>query len=195
MSPTARNQRRLLQDLANMSDSGFKEFQRKWSRLFDYTRRVLLHRRDELRHLWQVEAGVGSIGEWPGDADDDWLESIPPMMLTPRTKKLQDRNGREFGRLADFVGVCNQWLRLERCQTFKVIENKDGLARIAPNDRCLPVVLVIACVRFRELMKVCGTCQRFFIGSRRDAKFCSEECAKPAKRESKLRYWHRKQHR
>jgi hypothetical protein len=173
-----------------MPDSGFQEFQKKWGKYFDYSRKELLHRRDELRHLWQVEAGVGSIEEWPFHADDDWLERIPAMRLTARTKKLHDRGRRAFGRPADFVGICNHWLRLER-QTVHVIENKDAVPRIVPNNRCLPAILVVSCVRFRELMKVCSTCQTFFIARRRDAKFCSEECAKPAKREAKLRWWHR----
>jgi hypothetical protein len=180
----------LLRDLANMSDSSIREFQKKWSQLFDYSPKVLLRRRDELRLLWQIEAGVGIIGDLPNDATDDEWEHIPPMVLTVRTKRIRDRIWREFGRPADFVGVCNQWLRLER-QTFQVIANKDDLARIFPNNRCLPAVLVVACVRFRDLMKVCGTCHVFFIATRRPAKFCSKECAKPAKREAKLRWWHR----
>jgi hypothetical protein len=39
--------------------------------------------------------------------------------------------------------------------------------------------------------EVCGTCQTYFIANRRDAKFCSAKCAKPAKREAKLRWWRR----
>lgn len=161
----------LLQGLANMADSGFKEFQEKWKRHFDYSRKELLNRRDELRMLWQVEC----------------CEHIA---LTAHTKRLRDKIWREFRRPADFVGICNHWLRLER-QTFQVVTTKQGVDRIAPNDHCLPAVLAVACVRFRELMKVCGTCQAYFIAKRRDAKFCSAKCAKPAKREAKLRWWHR----
>ncbi len=166
-----KNQSALLQDLANMPDSGFHNFQANWGIRFDYSRKALLQRRDELRLLWQVESGAN-------------------ITLTSRTKRLREQMWREVGRPTEFAWICNHWFRLER-QIIQVVENKKGLARIVLNDHSLPAVLAVACVRFRELMKVCGTCERFFIAKRRDAKYCSTACAKPAKREAKLRWWHR----
>src|SRR5262245_42165371 len=90
-----KNQSTLLQDLANMPDSGFRDFQRKWGRQFDYSLKALLQRRDELRLLWQVEAGANIV-------------------LTNRTKRLRDQIWRELGQPAEFTWICNHWLRLER---------------------------------------------------------------------------------
>src|SRR5690349_905848 len=107
-----------------MPDSRVQEFQSKWGKYFNYSRQELLYRRDELRWLWQVEAG------------DD-------LKFTVRTKRLREQMWRELRRPAEFTWICNHWLRLER-QSFHVVATKQGLAGLSANDRCLPAILSIA---------------------------------------------------
>jgi hypothetical protein len=63
------------------------------------------------------------------------------------------------------------------------------------NPRCLPAVLALACIRHAGHFGYCrnhSCAAPYFFTRRRDQRYCSPDCAWPAKKEAKLRWWHKK---
>lgn len=60
------------------------------------------------------------------------------------------------------------------------------------NPSCLSIMLASHCSAVKDKMTRCENkrCARLFFKIRSDQKYCCQECAEPAKREAKLRWWH-----
>jgi hypothetical protein len=85
--------------------------------------------------------------------------------------------------------ICEHWLRGDR---------NGGLCihwssrQIKANPTFLGTVLAIACVYHSPYLRICrnSDCRaRYFIAARKDQKYCSPECAEPAKLAAKRKWW------
>lgn len=182
----------LLCELANMHDSGvarFRAFYRKnpdlhrWDR---YSDDDLLNFRDELRLLWECDAAGKQLDlegcrayvpDWNSSRGRRHAEALNALVDQSSEATVQE-------------AICNAWLRCER-QSVAVIWTKRKKA-IAPVRHCLPAVLALGCVQNAGHLNVCANqhCPvPYFFSKRKDQKYCSDECAAPAKREAKRRWW------
>ena len=157
-----------------MSEDGIGRFRRFYekppTRYGRYSDEELLTLRDELRALWRYQA-------------ERCAE------FTTRTRKIHETYER-VPELPLQKIICEHWLRYERLP-FEVTWTKQQ-KRIRANPQCLPAVLAWACVLHARNLKFCKNpdCEcRFYLASRKDQKFCSAECAAPAKRAAKRRWW------
>ena len=86
--------------------------------------------------------------------------------------------------------ICQGWLSQEKGGI--VVEWAWTEKRIKANPRSLPTVLAFACVHHAQQLGFCWNTEcanRCFIASRNDQRYCSPECARPAKRAAKRRWW------
>lgn len=170
--------RRLLLDLSNTSDEGLAVFRRKWNWLYrGYKNDELLRLRNELRMLWKWTARV-DIAEY---SHDPWLLTIDDddQLFAPGS-------GDSAGQV-----ICQQWLSREKRSI--LVDWTPTEKRMRANPQSLPAVLAWACVQHAEHLGLCRNLEcanRYFIESRKDQRYCSPECAAPAKRAAKLRWWH-----
>jgi hypothetical protein len=178
----------LLVDLANMRDDGITAFRRKWDAYYErYSDDFLLTRRDELLMLWSKR-----FSRLPATLSSKDFEESIGLQVSARMHKLYDNWQTCLPEpLEQFI--CEHWLALER--TALVVAWSPSEKRIKANPSCLPAVLAWACVFHAKHLRICRNSefcpQRYFLGSRRDQRYCSEECAVPAKRAAKLRWWHK----
>jgi hypothetical protein len=182
----------LLFDLANMRDDGVRGFRKTWNGLYRrYSDRELLAYRGALRLLWQDAAPVDEA-ELRDQLASPTLEEVCAGMTGPQERLFKAwlsgpyRAGESLQQM-----LCEGWLRAE----------KDGLLvdwtpsrkRIRANPRSLPTVLAWACVHDAEHLGFCfnpGCPHPYFIVSRKDQRYCSPDCARPAKKAAKLKWWH-----
>jgi hypothetical protein len=123
-------------------------------------------------------------------AEKDWENPIE-IPLTKRTAALYEKAEARFPDPLEQV-ICEHWLR-QKGQRWNVIWTARE-KRMKADPRFLPSVLALGCLQYADLLCVCRNLEcpaRFFIGSRGDRKYCSEECARPAKRAAKLNWWHK----
>jgi hypothetical protein len=180
----------LLVELANMRDDGIVAFRRKWVKYYArYSDDELLTRRDEVLMLWSKR-----VSRLPATLPfADFEESIGHQ-LSDRAHKLYDdwQSGLPVP-LEKFV--CEHWLAMERDVLVVAWDSKEK--RVKANPSCLPAVLAFACIIHANSLRICRNVgfsprcpQRYFLGRRRDQRYCSEECARPAKKAAKLKWWH-----
>lgn len=183
--PDATTQR-LLVEVANLRDDGIPRFRKDWNRFFDrYNEERLLKRRDELRLLWTHRSSRLPKGFTKKDFDE-----ATPTQITQRTKRLYEGwEARSSQPLEEFV--CQHWLDLESGGW--LVRWSGSERAIRANPRCLPAVLTWACIHHARCLGVCrnNDCPApYFLLRRTDQKYCSDVCARPAKRAAKLRWWH-----
>jgi hypothetical protein len=181
-----RPERALLFDLANMrDDGGIAPFRRKWDRFYaGVSDDELLMRRDELRLLWRPRFS----------RLDELLEH-----LETKGSAVIDRSAglREFA--ADTYPaepvekiVCGHWLK--QAKDPWIVKWSRNQRQLGANPRILPAVLALACIRHADRFGFCRNprCPApYFFIRRRDQRYCSADCAGPAKKEAKLRWWHK----
>jgi hypothetical protein len=165
---------RLLTDLANMRDEGIRNFRKRWGLYAERSDEVLIHRRDELQLLWRENASLVDsewrMTEFQGRAYDGWLEHRPGYSLEEL--------------------ICEDWLSLDKSGLH--VDWTPKMKGIRPEASSLPKVLVWACLMHAERLAVCRNLEcptPYFIANRNDQRYCSQECASPAKRAAKRKWW------
>jgi hypothetical protein len=172
---------RLLADLVLLDPGSMGRFRKRWSKLYQrYSDTELLKRRDELRYLWHQVA-----------PSRPFLHIENLFRHTEHTERLENDYGYSGApdrgvRLPQFI--CEHWLRSE----------KDGLyvdwraRQIKARPTSLTTVLAIGCLYHSPYLRICQNSDcavRYFIAARKDQKYCSPECAEPAKLEAKRKWW------
>jgi hypothetical protein len=173
----------LLRDLANLRDDGIKRFRNRWDqfygRLSDYE---LLQRRDELRILWTAQ-----FCKIDTDKPGGFAEAIP-FEETHRTDAITEAL-KHFPEDPLEKVVCDHWLRRSKHPwTVEWGKRKRCLA----HPYSLTDVLALACIRHSDRFGVCHNVKcvaPYFFKRRRDQLFCCYECAWPAQKAAKLRWW------
>jgi hypothetical protein len=173
--------RLLLSDLVLLDQRSIAVFRKCWNKLYRrYSDAELLKRRDELRYFWHQVA--------PSRRFMRMEDLFQPTEHTEHIDNDYDYSGApDRGiRLPQFI--CERWLHSE----------KDGLyvdwraRQIKARPACLATVLAIACLYHAPYLRICQNrdcAVRYFIAARKDQKYCSPECAEPAKLEAKRKWW------
>ena len=115
---------------------------------------------------------------------DDWQDHVVYLMTEAPYEIRGDPDDLE-------EVICAHWLGLEP-SWWRVIWQKNRKT-IGFQLNCLPGMLAATCLRVVERLGYCRNpkCARpYFFLQRRDQLYCSPECAKPARRASKLKWWH-----
>lgn len=180
-----RPEKALLRDLANMRDDGIAGFRQKamWKRLYaTITDEELLTRRDELRRLWKPRFST----------IDELLESLERRVPVDkdRSARLQEFAANNYPSEPIEKVICEHWLSLAKDPW---IVKWDKQKALRANPRSLPAVLALSCIRHVDHFGFCrnpGCLAPYFFARRKDQRYCSVDCAGPAKREAKLRWWH-----
>ena len=168
--------KRLLRDLANTLDDRGSFERLRWdhrARLGRYSLSQLAMYRDELRLLWHPAPLEGIPGGIPDDEYQlyqDWLKARP---------------NAEPGEM-----ICNRWLDRSDVGLLAVWEK--GRRELTPSAADLPAMLVYGCLLFADRLCYCENpkCSvPWFIGRRRDQQYCSNDCAWPAKKAAKRKWW------
>ena len=136
---------------------------------------TLLQRRDELRMLWPKYTFLGRL-------------RVREIYVSERTENL-DELCEKFSKPREEV-ICNYWLEQEK-EGYIVFWGRKK-KKIQPNPTSLPTVLASLCVYYAERLCYCenSSCPApYFVARRRDQKYCSADCAGPAKRAAKLKWW------
>ncbi len=164
-----------LSDLANMRDDGYGHFLKRWGEFYSerfYPPDELVLRRDELRLLWNTANGIKTVPAKARHLVEAWV------------------TGNEvLGTLNEFI--CSQWLAAEGTRALTIRWNRQERS-IHASRYCLPGVLMMGCLLYSERLRICGNPQcltSYYIASRKTQRYCSNECAAPAKREAKRRWW------
>jgi hypothetical protein len=178
---------RILCELANLREDGIPRFRQMWDMYFRrYTNGELLLRRDELRMLWAKRSSYLKRGF----TEEDW-ERLIGVSVTKRTMALYEIGELRYPDPLEQV-VCEHWLRQKGQRWIVTWRPRDK--RMSADPRFLPAVLALGCLHFADRLCVCRNSEcpaRFFIGTRSDRKYCSDECARPAKKAAKLNWWHK----
>jgi hypothetical protein len=178
---------RLLCELANLREDGMPRFRQLWDRYYrKCTKNELFLRRDELRMLWATRSSYLKRKF----TEKDW-ENLIGIPVTKRTMALYEEGEARHPDPLEQV-ICEHWLR-QKGQRWRVTWTARE-KRMKADARFLPYVLVLGSLHYADRLCVCRNkdCPaRFFIGNRRDRKYCSDECARPAKRAAKLNWWHK----
>lgn len=124
--------------------------------------------RDELRVLWRPLP--------PGVPDKDFQEFEEWRKIRPKA---------EPGEM-----ICNRWLA---CSETGLLATWDRHRReLVPIPSDLPAFLAYGCLLFGNRLCYCRNprCPApWFIGTREDQQYCSTDCAWPAKKAAKLKWW------
>lgn len=156
----------LLREVANLHEDGVVRFERRYAPHFDrYTKSELFHLRDELRTLWTRG------------------KHMPDVVATVWDEKQAAATGTSLEQF-----ICNAWLSRVR-RGFQM--NLWG--EIEPDPSELSAWLAYAFVLCGDRMRMCRNrdCPApYFVAGRRDQRYCSAECAAPAKLAAKRRCWH-----
>jgi hypothetical protein len=168
--------KKLLYDLANTLDDkrSLEKLRREHrARLGRCSLSQLGMYRDELRLLWHP----APIEDIPRGIPDDEYQAYQ--------KWLEKRPNAEPGEM-----ICNRWLSRSEVGLLAVWEK--GRRELMPSAADLPAMLVYGCLLFADRLCYCENphCPvPWFIGRRRDQQYCSNECAWPAKKEAKRKWW------
>jgi hypothetical protein len=178
---------RLLADLANLEEDRMERFRQRWDVFYSrYTDEELLTRRDELRMLW-----TRRFFRLPADCSDAEFENATGLYLSRRTVQIYE-NWRASPPEPLEQFICDHWLRLDKSPFLVVWSSKEK--RLKPNPRCLPSVLAVATLLHAAKLRVCRNLDcpgRYFLGVRSDQKYCSTDCALPAVRAAKRKWWNK----
>lgn len=166
--------RRLLRDLANSRDDGLDRLRSDHkAQLGHYSLSQLGLYRDELRLLWHPvppEEGIPPVPDSEYQAYEKWLKARP---------------NAEPGEM-----ILNRWLSRSEVGLLAVWEK--GHRELMPSTADLPAMLVYGCLLFADRLCYCENpkCSvPWFIGRRRDQQYCSNDCASPAKKAAKRKWW------
>jgi len=166
--------KRLLRDLANTRDDSLERL--RWDhrdRLGHYSLNQLGLYRDELRLLW-----------YPAPLEDI-PAGIPEDEYQAYQKWLEKRPNAEPGEM-----ILNRWLGRSEVGLLAVWEK--GQHKLMPSAADLPAMLVYGCLHFADRLCYCENpkCSvPWFIGRRHDQQYCSNDCAWPAKKAAKRKWW------
>jgi len=166
---------RLLTDLANMRDDGVWNFRKRWDLYAGRSNDVLIRCRDELQLLWRQAASL---------IDSEWR-------MTEYQERLFDVWHEQPSGASLEETICEDWLTQEKGGLH--VDWTPKMKGIRPDATSLPKVLAWACLMHAEHLAVCRNLEcpaPYFIASRKDQRYCSQECAWPAKRAAKLKWWH-----
>ena len=167
----------LLEDLANMQDDGISHFRNKWKVSRKYKNDDLLKLRDELATLWCEQC------RQPGEERTVYRRAFSGLK-----NFLQHDSNVSGGGLQRVI--CQGWLRRE--QSPWIVRWSDEEKQIFAKNTCLPALLALGCIRVAGRMRFCRNKEclsPFFMGKRKDQRYCSDICAAPAKREAKRKWW------
>src|SRR6266852_3917770 len=170
----------------HMRDDGMGHFRKRWKLYQDYTDTDLRRTRDELRLLWNEYIPVEL-------KEDDTLKNPVPTLSDYAQDlyehwKWEQSGSRPTGEPVQQF-VCAMWLKKAGPSGLLVDWTNQ---RLRPNPKCLPIVLLWGCLQAADRLAYCHNpdcAAPFFFGKRKDQQYCSDECAAPAKREAKLRWW------
>ena len=155
-------------DLANTRDDSLERLRRSHkARLMGYSINEIVLYRDELRLLWHSVDGIPAAED---QAYQDWLKIRPDA---------------EPGEM-----ICSRWLGRSTVGLLTVWQ-KDR-RELIPSVADLPASLVYGCLLFGDRLSYCqnpGCINPWFIGARRGQQYCSNECAWPAKKAAKRKWW------
>jgi len=175
----------LLRDLANLRDDGIARFRKKWNQVYGrLSENELLRRRDELRLLWTSPFSTIDPNNPDGLVDSMHLH------LTDRTEDVEVAWKHSPHDPLEKI-VCDHWLRQAK-HPWTVEWGKRKRFLACPYS--LPAVLALACVRHSGRFGICRNDQcaaPYFFTRRRDQRFCSQDCAWPAQKAAKLRWWNK----
>jgi hypothetical protein len=164
--------RRFMYDLANCPDQKLAWLQGKYRGLLrgrSYPDIRFARYRNHLRMLWYPQA-----------------KGVPSELLDHYEEWLKDRPEAEPGEM-----ICNMWLReSERTKLLAVWE--PGRRELVPSPADLAACLVYGCLLWGDRFSWCGNPKcgaPYFIAVRRGQQYCSNECAWPAKKAAKLKWW------
>lgn len=163
----------LLFDLANMHDSGFARFSRRWGKRFRRNQTVLsesdvLRLRDELRQIWRPEATAEKQRILEG-----WQAVPHPIPTRPRTP---------FA----YIGARPLWIDI-----WKPVLHT---GRIEPAFHSIRAQLTQGVLEQHERLAACQNpdCPaRYFLAKRNDQKYCGGECTAYAQRQYASGWWNR----
>jgi hypothetical protein len=169
-------------DLVLVKAESIEHFRKRWDQFYRrYKDDDILRRRDELRFLWQ---SLNPRHSFASMADLFQRTNASELLeLDYQNSTAPDRGIR----LPQFI--CEDWLRHE----------SDGIVidwkkrQIRANPKSLTTFLAVACLRNSPNLKICANSDcpfsRYFIASRKDQKYCSAECAEPARLAAKRKWW------
>jgi len=188
------NEAKLLMDLANMRDDGIRNFRKNWEIYAGRKDDRLIRYRDELQLLWSESVPVAvTPAEMEKPREAVTLEEVCGGM-TPHQQRLfeywHDEASHDISGFASLQGlILEGWLK----------EGAGGLHVDWPNGfrpeaNSLPAVLAWGCLMHAERLGLCRNqnCPtRYFIAARKDQRYCSQECAAPAKKAAKRDWWNK----
>lgn len=167
-----------IKDLANMRKDGLNRFKAKWAELYirrflrgeDPDTAELFQLRNELRLLWNHLNKIPRIPESMLDKYEAW-KALPLEASLPEL-------------------ICNEWLQKSFHGLY--ISWNDRHREIRASAHSLQTVLALGCIEYADKMRYCQNpdCPApYFIASRKDQLYCGDDCAAPAKRAAKLKWW------
>ena len=183
---------RLLTDLANMRDDGVRQFRKMWKLYSASDDEFLKGYRDELQLLWEHAAPMAE-SEWRDQpVNAATVESVCEGMTDHKKHLFTQWLNEAWPPGASLEQmICESWLNRELGSLH--VDWTPRRKGIRPDARSLPSVLAWACLMHADYLNVCRSrdCPApYFISGRKDQKYCSPECAAPAKRAAKLKWWH-----
>ena len=202
----------ILVALANCSDNGFQAFRDTNSFLTEYTDAALLMFRDLLRMIWkpprtpaEVPPGAKTFVRGPYNRGTDppaegmmplWRAAIDrtplPWDVPAEVGSLQEEILNFWLRTAlDYIPPHRSWLR--QTTSWRAVWTK-ARRGLVPNGVSLPAILVDSVLQVADRLRYCRNKQcanPYFVAVRRDQLYCSRDCAAPAKRKAKLKWWRR----
>ena len=167
----------LLREAANLREDGIGRFRQHYAPYFNhYEEQELLLLRDELRALWTHGRKM------PQPLSIAWKQLSHDLEREP--EKYDPLTLREF--------ICTRWLG--RTHGGILVYWQGRTRQLEPDPFELPALLTYCSLLCGDMLRVCRNrdCPApYFVASRRDQRYCSTECAAPAKRAAKLRSWHK----
>jgi hypothetical protein len=186
--PARLDEAKLLEDLANMRDDGTRQFRKRWERFYAaYSNESLMQHRDELQLVWQT---VSPVFLTEANLTDATLGNVTSGMTKLQKHIFESWLENNAGRSLEEM-VLEGWLNFDSRPYQHVQWNPKGKG-VRTDARSLPSVLAFACLTHGDHLRVCQNekCSaRYFIGERKDQKYCSTNCAAPAQREAKRKWW------
>lgn len=163
---------KLLWNVVLTSDEGIANLRRLHPKsTHRYSNERILRLRDELRYLWNPKRVPNSIRSVVEDFPEEHRSGMLPEMLV------------------------NAWLRTDKegKGPLFILFDREGAVQIKPNESSLPSMLAFGAAHYAHHLRFCENknCPHhfYFIADRVDQKYCSSECALPAQRAAKRKWW------
>jgi hypothetical protein len=160
---------RFMFDLSNCPDEKLEWLRKKYRTFLKdrYFATQLATYRDELRLLWHSANGIPNKDF---EEFEEWRKERPD--ATP-------------GEM-----ICNRWL--SQSETRLLARWDQNHRELIPSPADLPAHLVYGCLLWGDRLSYCQNPQcagPWFIGTRSGQQYCSNDCAWPAKKAAKLKWW------